>query len=237
MKIAMVKQHAALKAAGLLDRVHLVMNIHDALEYYVHESVAPEDVVRVVAPAVTFPVAGLPKIVADWHTGPKWGSLTEWSWDGVRLVEKGGVKPPQPAPATVEPAVGGSGAALEPSVQEPLRERYAPDNKEAVETHAAAAQALPPPVQSDAPSQQLVVSISQMPDSDQYGRWLAMLSSTPGPHAVVLNTPEGTLDYEALRTGLTPDDQPRISLALGGATVKWAASSVDSSVFAAGIQL
>jgi hypothetical protein len=76
-----------------------------------------------------------------------------------------------------------------------------------------------------------------MPDSDQYGRWLAMLSSTPGPHAVVLNTPEGTLDYEALRTGLTPDDQPRISLALGGATVKWAASSVDSSVFAAGIQL
>jgi DNA polymerase-1 len=42
MKIAMVRAQAAIKAAGLSDQIHLVMNIHDALEFYVHRSVDPQ---------------------------------------------------------------------------------------------------------------------------------------------------------------------------------------------------
>ena len=38
-KIAMVRSVRAIKKAGLSDKVHLVMNVHDALEFYVHKSI------------------------------------------------------------------------------------------------------------------------------------------------------------------------------------------------------
>lgn len=75
MKTAMVRADKALKAAGLDDKVHLVMNIHDALEYYVHESLTPEDVIKVLLPAVNFPVNGWPAMKPDWHAGERWGSV------------------------------------------------------------------------------------------------------------------------------------------------------------------
>jgi len=260
MKIAMFRMWPALERAGLLDRVHCVMNIHDALEFYVHESVKPEDVVRVLAPEVTFRVPGLPKIVADWHIGRRWGSLTELVWDGEKLRPKAG----QPDLEDMDTSAGGSGAASADHVQEAVSEpKYTPDNKQAQADHDLAAPAAAELVklypdqkpgvhdhkpQDDCPedcpgrmvpetSAQLVVTISQMPDPAQYQKWMALLQSRPGASPVLLRTPEGDLDYEELRTGLTPTEQPAISLALGGATVKYAASTVDVSALTAGIAL
>lgn len=77
MKIAMVRAKMALKKAGLTDRVKLVMNIHDALEFYVHRSVDPRIVIDALKPAVIFSVPGWPAMQADWHIARKWGSPLE----------------------------------------------------------------------------------------------------------------------------------------------------------------
>lgn len=76
-KIAMVRAAKAIKKAGFEDKVHLVMNIHDALEFYVHESVSLQEVCDLLEPAVVFPVEGWTKFVADWHTWERWGSCKE----------------------------------------------------------------------------------------------------------------------------------------------------------------
>lgn len=76
-KIAMVRAKRAIKAAGLEDKVRLVMNVHDALEFYVHNSLNMHDVIEILEPAVVFPVPGWPKMVADWHTWVRYGSPQE----------------------------------------------------------------------------------------------------------------------------------------------------------------
>lgn len=112
MKIAMIRADAAIRRNGYQDRVHLVMNIHDALEFYVHNSVSPQEIVDLLAPEVSFPVEGLPPIVAEWHMGQNWGEVTELKVVDGKLVDTG---------------------------EAPEREEYAPDNAEAVATHKEAA--------------------------------------------------------------------------------------------------
>lgn len=78
MKYAMVRVYKKLKALGLQDKVRLTMTIHDALEFYAHESVSTAEVVKILNDCVSFPVKGLPvQIRADWHEGPTWGVMTE----------------------------------------------------------------------------------------------------------------------------------------------------------------
>lgn len=88
-KIAMVRASRAIKKAGLQDKVHLVMNIHDALEFYVHNSVSTQEVIDLLEPAVVFPVTGWPAMVADWHTWTRYGSCVELHRDdNGKWVEK-----------------------------------------------------------------------------------------------------------------------------------------------------
>lgn len=88
-KIAMVRAVKAIKAAGYADRVHLVMNVHDALEFYVHKSVPIQVVIDILEPAVVFDVPGWPQIVADWHTWERWGSCVDLiKDDNGKWVEK-----------------------------------------------------------------------------------------------------------------------------------------------------
>jgi hypothetical protein len=57
------------------------MNVHDALEFYVHVSLQPPEVIKVLRPAVVFPVSGWPQMKADWHYALKWGSPIELAVD------------------------------------------------------------------------------------------------------------------------------------------------------------
>lgn len=77
LKVTMVRCDSALKKAGLQDRVKMVMTIHDALEFYVHESVSPQEVISVLYPAAVYDIAGYPRLKADWHYGYAWGSVEE----------------------------------------------------------------------------------------------------------------------------------------------------------------
>ena len=51
--------------------------MHDSLDFYVRKDVPPGEVIRVLQPAVVFPIEGWPEVVADWHTGTRMGSLAE----------------------------------------------------------------------------------------------------------------------------------------------------------------
>lgn len=86
MKIGMVRAHKAIKKAGLEDKVILVMTIHDALEFYVHESVSTQEVIDLISPQVTFPVEGFPAIRADWHEGVRWGEVVEIELDSDQKI-------------------------------------------------------------------------------------------------------------------------------------------------------
>ena len=99
MKIAMVRADAALKEAGLSDRVRLVMNIHDALEFYVRDDVPTSRVIEVLDPAVSFEVPGFPPILAEWHEGTKWGSVIEIEADNEAVSEQ---EPGEDAPSHSE---------------------------------------------------------------------------------------------------------------------------------------
>ena len=78
MKIAMCRASAAIKKAGLEDKVILVATIHDALEFYVHESISTQEVIDLLNPMVAYKHPGLPALIkADWHEGYRWGSVRE----------------------------------------------------------------------------------------------------------------------------------------------------------------
>lgn len=81
MKIAMVRADRALRGAELHRKVHLQMNIHDALVWEVHRSVSPQCIVDLVNPEVCIPVPGWPQIRADWEIGTRWGSMIKLHLD------------------------------------------------------------------------------------------------------------------------------------------------------------
>ncbi len=75
-KIAMQKAHEGLKEAKLLDKVHLILQIHDELLYEVEESVAKEarEIIEyAMEHAVEFPVP----ITVSVHQGPRWGTMED----------------------------------------------------------------------------------------------------------------------------------------------------------------
>lgn len=92
MRIAMVRCMMSLERAGMLDKIHLTMNIHDALVFEVHRSVPPQQVVDLVQPEVVFPIEGFPPIVADWEIGLRWGSMQK-----LKLDEDGQIVVPDAA--------------------------------------------------------------------------------------------------------------------------------------------
>jgi DNA polymerase I-like protein with 3'-5' exonuclease and polymerase domains len=88
MKYGMVRVNKAIKKAGMQDKIKLVMTIHDALEFYVHESVTTQEVIDLVNPMVSFhvPGEGLPEIRADWHEGERWGEVFEIELDEDKQI-------------------------------------------------------------------------------------------------------------------------------------------------------
>lgn len=94
-KIAMVRANNIIQNDPYLkDKVILVMNIHDALEFYVHESVAPEYVISKLHDAVVFPVQGWPRIEAEWHMWTHFGQQEEvWVAEDGSLARKSDPKP------------------------------------------------------------------------------------------------------------------------------------------------
>ncbi len=75
--MAMIRAVRALRKAGLADKVKLIMNIHDALEFAVRKDVSPAEVIAVLTPAVIFPVKGWLPMVMESHMGATWGGVKD----------------------------------------------------------------------------------------------------------------------------------------------------------------
>lgn len=119
MKIAMIRADRALRDAGLSDRVRLVMNIHDALEFYVRDDVPTARVIEVLDPAVSFEVPGFPPILAEWHEGTRWGSVEEIEAEAASSpVEPSETLQVQPEAEPEIVAVGPVAAPPSPAVAE-----------------------------------------------------------------------------------------------------------------------
>lgn len=71
-KIAMVRLDKKIKALGLQDRVRMVMNIHDAVYFYVDQTLNPYVLVDLLRECVEIQVEGFPNFDSDWCFGLDW---------------------------------------------------------------------------------------------------------------------------------------------------------------------
>ncbi len=96
----MIRVDKFLKEQNLQGKVRMVMNIHDALEFYVDNSIDPVWLAQQMRPVVSFPIKGFPNMRADFHYGPSWGQMTELEiTDEPAVVEPDPVEDYKPAPA------------------------------------------------------------------------------------------------------------------------------------------
>lgn len=214
MKVAMVRQHDALAQAGLLDRVHLALNVHDALEYYVHSSVSPHELISTIYPAVIFPVAGYPKIVADWHVGSSWGTL-----EPVPVID--GIVDPTWEWVVPEPTV---------PLQAPVPPAAAPVGAEQAQPAPEAAPACPEDRRT------VLVTVDKMPDKEMFLKFVALLKSRPGDNGIKLVTPDGIAELK-ITTSLSPKSQLTLSGVWPGAVISWSPESVRVEDLMEGLEL
>lgn len=235
VRIGMVRARKAIRKAGWKDKVKLFMNVHDALEFYVHRSLNPADVIRVLQPCVIFPVPGWPMMKADWHVGKRWGSVKEITLlaDDAIQVEGGPVISPG---TSYLPTLGEEEGVqcsptfnnAEQSLEENISQSPSPGSSY-LPTLQTEQRDAPSPEQLTVNSRHLIVEINSMPTEGQYGNFLKLLSKLRGSNTIELKTPEGSLELEET-TSLDPSNAKHVgvvSLALGGATVRYAAEDID----------
>lgn len=237
-KIAMVRQYKAIRDAGLAGKVKLVMNMHDALEWYVRDDVAPADVIRVLQPAVVFPVEGWPPIVAEWHAGRRWGLVKELEVleDGSVRVKSDKAPAAEPAPVPGRPGVPDQG---EPAAA-PVGARPAPGEPKDAPAPGPCAPArgssAHPAVGAGSKPRSVIITVEAMPETGPFQRFVSMMKEAGlGKNPTFLQTPEGLVLIGD--TVLDPTWAPQVSVLFGGATVTWAPGSEDTASLAAGLEL
>lgn len=214
MKIAMVRAVKAIADNGLSDKMHLVMNIHDALEFYVHKDVDPAVVVKILKPAVVFEVPGWPAMKADWHLARKWGSPTE-----IDVTDDGSIVYADAPDIDLTPSV---------QIDEETGEEIfdLPDIDLDVVRKVALADR----------GRRVIITLTEMPTQQGFDGFTALVSSTPGDNTLVLRTPEGDFDWP-VSSGITPGDLARISVLLGPVQLHYDSADIDPHAVTAGLRL
>jgi len=245
MKLIMIRVDEALSVAGLKDTVRMVMNIHDALEFYVRKDVLPQRVVDVIYPAIVqqTPWTGhWPIMKPDWHVWERWGSPTSLKLDddhqimGMGEVLDIGVQEDDEddedaadvgVPAVLSaPAVPFGGSISQAAA------RLSDDRLE-VDDSASSRDSSGPSVHVTHVGR-VIVKVMDMPEVTALNRFMSLMAEFPGPNELKLDTPVGMVQVSA-GTSLSPDDGARISLLLSGAQVFWAPETVDETKLADGL--
>lgn len=218
MKIAMVRADAAIKSAGLQDRVQLVMNIHDALEFYVSDEIATADLIEILSPAVSFPVPGWPPILAEWHEGQRWGEVRDID---LSEISSAGTSSGQ---AEQSQTTERDSAALEPQgVVEVRRAQESPLQVDAQAVEQG----------SEGSAQTVYVDLEQLPYETEYRDFLEWARSRPGTANVVVRV-EGQ-EVKVGRFALSVSDSGEVATILTGARIVLGAGSVDRDALAGSI--
>jgi DNA polymerase I-like protein with 3'-5' exonuclease and polymerase domains len=228
VKVAMVRAVRALERAGLSDRVRMIMNIHDALMFEVRADVPPIEVIRLLQPAVAYPVTGpgepWPEMVAEWHLGKSWGSVRDIHVEGdqVALGKRDKcerchvVTEPEPFP----PATQGD-------IDVVKQEQQAAEDR-------PGSWSVPAP--EPGPPRNVIVVARETPTRDQVVKLAEFMRKLPGPNSVELRLPDGRVPVK-FPCGLSPAYEAHVSVILSGAVVHYAADSVDTAALTAGLGL
>ena len=251
MKLIMIRCDRALAAAGLKESVRMVMNIHDALEFYVRADVNPQLVIDVLYPAIiekTPWTQHWPVMVPEWHLWKRWGSPTELKLDGNNQVIGLGAAIDIGEEDSEDDEDDG-GTSVQQAFNEAGLSIFDPDANPAPTTLAQAAGRLPDgaggmhdtggpgAVSARRHVGHVVVKITEMPDSETVNRFLRFIAEFPGANTMALFTPEGAVNVSA-GTSLSPEDgAAKIALILSGAQVTWSPESVDNDALAEGLTL
>jgi len=181
VRIGMVRARKVIQQNGWQDKVRLFMNVHDALEFYVHRSLDPVEVIHALQPAVIFDVPGWPKMVADWHIGKRWGSVKELELDsdGTVRVKDGPTLGTRYLPTLQNEEV---------AVEEPSRNTYLPTLGS----------------EDEQQSKHIIVELKNMPTKDKFKAFIDYATKVEGTNTIEVKTPVGVAAIP-ITTGLTPE--------------------------------
>ena len=191
VKVIMIRSANALKREGLWgDGVMITMNQHDALTFECRNDLDPRRIRALLNEAANFELKNFPRFIFDWEIGQRWGTSTPWKPDQDVY---------QDAEGYWHVAVEDKPVVVESVViEEKEREVMEP-------------QFVDPP--------ELIVSVERKPSIERIKEFFELVKTNPGDCLIRLSGPG--LDYTLpVKTSLTVEDAPRISLALGGANVR-----------------
>jgi DNA polymerase I-like protein with 3'-5' exonuclease and polymerase domains len=233
VKVAMVRAVRALDKAGLADRVRMVMNVHDALMFEVRKDVPPIEVIRVLQPAVAYPVTGpgepWPEMVAEWHIGGSWGSVKDIHTEDGQIVLGKKDKCPrchvaiEPEPVAVPEITPEARRETDRGWAERESLKWSWANKGV-------------PVPEPGPPRKVVVVARDTPTRDQVTKLAEFMRQLPGQNTVELQMPDGSVPVR-FPCGLSPAYESYVAVILGGAAVHYEADSADLRELADGLEL
>jgi len=229
MKILMVRMTNMIKNdPRTKGRVHLVMNVHDALEFYVEEDLNPGTVIEVLDKAF-LPVNGWPEMQADWHFGRRWGSPVEIAVKDGRLIAKDGQREVDiTATAYEEDDETGEEVEVMPEVDVNLLRQVA------LPKQPPAASTVDFEVHDE--GRRVVIALNDAPTADGYRRFVSYLREHPGPNSLTVRTPDGELQLtETCR--LDPSHTARVAVLLGPCTITFDAADVDADQLLQGLAI
>lgn len=245
MKMAMIRADKALTKTGLYDRgVRLVMNIHDALEWYVPRDIQPEEIIHALCdrdvidsqPAIQFAIEGWPPMEAEWHAWKKWGTAKkiELGPDGKVRIKGDHVEDVLPGDEDEE------GPSLPAVDLDAMRRARGEMGTQQMDMKQSAAQpmvtqflAAPPLQPYTGPPRTVIIKVGK-PQPDAFRALLALYETTPGPNTLILRMPEGDVPFKET-CGLAPSHAAVIEMTIGVCEVVYDADSVDYSAVGEGI--
>jgi len=234
-KISMARAQRALRDAGLDDRVLLVMDVHDALEWYARKDVDPAEIIAALQPAVVWDVPGWPPMKAEWHIGDRLGSLAKLDVleDGTLVAEPKAEDLPKFSPED----------ETDDSLPEPPQElqpfKFTEPEPVTVSggLHLLAPMAASGEVAVKVP-RTVIVTLERMPAAGQVQRFLEFMAAIPGPNSVIMRIPDGDIPVDAAPpTGLGPQHSADVSMIFGGALTCYDLDSIDMDRLASGVDL
>lgn len=250
MKLGMVRVNATIRRAeesGVIPKgsIRLVMTVHDALEFYVHESVSTQQVIDLINPAVSFPIPGhpeFPEIRADWHEGYRWGSVVEIQTDEKKQITGYALEDVSTTFPTIEEAYAylaehkkpnGVTKPLLPTVAAPEEDPSLPEAPEAEDIPMIFEEVSPmtaeelswldsaEPVREKPKEEftphELTLQLPDMPLVEPWEKFQTFVSERPGDTKLIISTPEGS--FELGEFELSDEDISAIQTMLSGARI------------------
>lgn len=199
LKFSMVEVSKIIKENNLQDKIKLVCTVHDALEFYVHESISTQEVIDLFKDAVSPKIPGFPEILAEWHEGKTWGSVVELNLDDNKVITSYSLEDVDQEFSTIEEAYEYQD---NPPIVDSIREEKTVENPD------------------EEPKRVVITTTYEgLPAREQMLKFRDYLVANEGPHDVRLDTSLGENKLK-WKVSLRSLDKTEISVILGGAKVE-----------------